>query len=76
MKIDIETLIKESGENMTKSSLAQEMYKFGLFKSRKSAINMLAYHQSGKAKSCDYALLKYLVARFNRKGSEILTWND
>lgn len=76
MKIDFKLLIAESGEKLTQTALAKEMVEQGLFDNTHSAINMMQYHSTGKAKSCDYALLKYLVARFNRKGSEILTWND
>jgi len=76
MKIDFLKLIKDSGEKMTKLSLAQEMFDEGLFKSRKSAINMISYYQDEKAKGCDWSLLKYLCKRFNKKGSEIITWDN
>ena len=76
MKIDFKKLIEESGEKLTQVGLAREMFSEGLFNSEKSAINMIQYHQTGKAKSCDYALLKYLVERFNRKGTDILQWDD
>jgi hypothetical protein len=75
MKINFEKLINESGEKITKLSLAQEMFKEGLFKSRKSAINMLNYHQNGKARGCDWELIKYLCKRFNKQGSEIIDWS-
>jgi hypothetical protein len=76
MKIDFKKLIEESGEKLTQVRLAREMFSKGIFNSERSAINMIQYHQTGKAKSCDYALLKYLVERFNRKGSEILQWDE
>lgn len=76
MRIDFTKLIKDSGEKLTKRKLAEEMFHAGIFKSKKSAINMIQYHQSGKAKSCDYALICYLVKRFNRKGTEILQWDE
>ena len=76
MRIDFEKLIQESGKKMTKLSLAKEMFKAGLFKSQKSAINMINYHQNGKAKSVDLLLLKYLIKRFNKTAQEIINWND
>ena len=76
MRIDFEKLIQESGEKITKLSLAKEMFKAGLFKSQKSAINMINYHQNGKAKSVDLLLLKYLIVRFNKTAQEIINWND
>jgi hypothetical protein len=75
MKIDFKLLIKESGEDLTQSDLAREMVKAGIFENKHSAINMMQYHQSGKAKGCDWELLKYLAKRFNRKGSEIIQWD-
>ena len=76
MKIDFDKLIQDSGEKMTKLSLAKDMFKAGLFKSHKSAINMINYHQNGKAKSVDLLLLKYLIVRFNKTAQEIINWND
>ena len=76
MRIDFEKLIQESGKKMTKLSLAKEMFKAGLFKSQKSAINMINYHQNGKAKSVDLLLLKYLIKRLNKTAQEIINWND
>ena len=74
MRIKFDELIK--GEKMTKLSLADEMFQKGLFKSRKSAINMINYHINGKAKSADWELLKYLCARFNKQGAEIIEWDN
>jgi hypothetical protein len=74
MKIDFDKLLaKEPG--LTKKKLAQEMTNHGLFKSIRSGEMMIQYHQNGKAKGCDYALLKYLATRFKVKGSEIIQWN-
>ena len=76
MKIDFDNLIAESGEKMTKSSLAQEMFDAGLFRNKKSAYDMITYHQNGKAKSVDMLLLKYLISRFRKTAQEIINWND
>jgi hypothetical protein len=76
MKLQLEKLIKESGENLTVSKLANEMAKAGLFKNRKSAYDMLRYHLAGKSKSVDWALLEYLCKRFNKKGAEIIHWDS
>jgi hypothetical protein len=72
MKLQLEKLIKESGENLTVSKLANEMAKAGLFKNRKSAYDMLRYHIQGKNKSFDILLLEYLCKRFDKKINEIL----
>ena len=74
MKIDFRKIIQESGEELTQTALAKEMVEKGLFDNTHSAINMMQYHQSGKAKSCDYVLLLYLMERFNKKASDILNW--
>ena len=76
MRIDFEKLIQESGEKITKLSLAKEMFKAGLFKSQKSAINMINYHQNGKAKSVDLLLMDYLIKRFDKTERGIINWND
>jgi len=72
MKIDFKQIIKDSGEHISQRGLAKEMTEAGIFKTLPSAYSMMYYHQSGKAKSCDYELLKFLVRRFNIKGSDIL----
>jgi len=76
MKINFTKLIQESDEKLMKIHLAKEMYENGLFKSIKSAENMIQYHQSGHAKSCDWELLKYLSMRFNKKAADIIQWDD
>lgn len=74
MRIDFNKLLaKEPG--LTKRKLAQEMTDQGLFKSVRSGELMIQYHQNGKAKGCDYALLQFLKMRFNVKGSEVIEWN-
>ena len=74
MKIDFTKLIAESGEKLTKIQLAREMTAEGLFKNVRSAEMMIQYHQSGRAKSCDWVLLKYLCRRFKRKGADVINW--
>jgi hypothetical protein len=76
MKIDFTKLINESGEKFSKAALAREMVAEGLFKTEKSAINMIQYHQAGHAKSCGWELLKYLSRRFKCPGSGIIQWDD
>lgn len=76
MKIDFTALIKESGEKLSKKALAREMSKEGLFKNTRSAENMIQFHQTGRAKGCDWDLLKFLCERFNRKGSDIIKWDN
>lgn len=74
MKIDFRNLIEQSGEKISQRQLAKEMTEKGLFKTLASAYSMMQYHQTGKAKSCDYKLLLYLMERFNKKASDILKW--
>ena len=76
MKIDFDSLIKDSGQQVSKRQLAREMTAKGLFQNEASAERMIHYHQSGKAKGCDYLLLQYLAERFNRPASEIINWNN
>lgn len=75
MRVDFDKLIKESGEKFSKRQLAREMFEEGLFKSVRSAEMTIQYHIHGRAKSCDWELLKYLIKRFKRKGSEIIEWD-
>jgi hypothetical protein len=74
MKIDIKQIIKDSGEVLSFSKLADEMADEGIYKNHKSAYDMLRYHQSGKAQGCDYKLVIYLCKRFNRKVENIIQW--
>ncbi len=76
MKIAFERLIKESGEKLTKKRLASEMAEKGLFKSLRSAENTIQLHLRGKPKSCNWELLKYLCERFDRKGNEVIDWDE
>ena len=76
MRINFEQLLKESGEDLTFSDLARDMAKEGLFKNVKSAYDMIHYHINGKAKGCDWELLKYLCTRFKKKGAEIIEWDN
>ena len=76
MRINFEKLIKDSGEDITVSDLAREMASEGVFKNAKSAYDMIHFHIAGKAKGCDWELLKYLCARFNKKGAEIIQWDN
>jgi hypothetical protein len=64
VKIDINQIIQDSGENLTKLDLAKEAFRKGVFKSQKSAINMLNYNIKGRAKSLDDQLLSFLAGRF------------
>ena len=74
MQINFRTIIEQSGEKLSQRQLAKEMTEKGLFKNLTSAYSMIQYHNSGKAKSCDYKLLLYLMERFNKKASDILKW--
>lgn len=75
MKIDFDTLIEQSGDRkLTIPKLAQEMTDAGLFKNKKSAYDMIHYHLNGKAKSCDFQLLLYLIKRFKKPAQEIINW--
>jgi len=76
MKIDFIKLLSESEDHLTIPQLAKDMAKEGLFKNPKSAYDMIHYHINGKAKACDWELLKYLCKRFNKKGTEIITWDN
>lgn len=74
MQINFKSIIEQSGEKISQRQLAKEMTDKGLFKTLASAYSMMTYHQTGKAKSCDYKLLLYLMERFNKKASDILKW--
>ena len=76
MKIDFIKLLSESEEKLTIPQLAKDMAKEGLFKNQKSAYDMIRYHINGQAKGCDYARLKYLCRRFNKKGTDIIHWDN
>lgn len=76
MKLDIKKLIEDSGENLTQSALAQEMVDAGIFKTKRSAVNMIQYHNKGNSKSVDWSLLKFLCSRFHVKGSEVIVWDN
>jgi hypothetical protein len=76
MTINFKTLIKDSGEKLTQRGLAREMVAEGLFKSVNAAVNMMQYSQNGIAKSCDWELLKYLCKRFDKKGADIIQWDE
>jgi hypothetical protein len=77
MKIDIKNLIavhnkKNPLDKITQMSLGREMVSAGVFKSDRSARNMIQYNQSGKAKSIDYELLVFLCGRFKKKPNDII----
>ena len=73
MKINFQNIITNSGEPLTKSQLAREMVKAGIFKNQVSAYNMIQYHERGEAKSIDYDLLRYLMNRFGLTMNEIIS---
>jgi len=72
MKIDFKKLIANSGEQISMLSIAKDMASKGLFKSVQSAYNCIWYHNTGRAKSIDLALLEYLEDRFNLKCDQII----
>ena len=57
---------------MTKSSLAREMVKLGKFSSFQSCLNLMHYHQHGKAKSVDFELIEYLSKKFGKDYNELI----
>jgi len=76
MRIPFKTLIAEynqtAPEKLNKNRLADEMVKLEVFKTRESALQMMWYVESGKSTSIDDGLYKFTLAKFNKKGSEIL----
>jgi hypothetical protein len=76
MRIPFKQLIAEYNQTapvkLNKNRLADEMVRAGVFKSKNSALAMMWYNESGKNKSIDDELYKFTLAKFNKKGSEIL----
>ena len=77
MKISFKKLIQELNEEhpeqrMTQRKLASEMYEQGVMGSWISAVNIMQYHSSGKAKSVDYEMLLFLEKRFNKTFDELV----
>lgn len=74
MKIAIKTILEahkaRTGEVIYQDALAREMVKEGLFSSFESARNMIQYNSSGEAKSADYALVEFLMRRFEIKSMD------
>lgn len=71
MKIDFKKLVTEwNGQNplrkISQRSIAREMVNAGIFKTTGSAIAMMQYHSSGRAKSVDYEMLMFLERRFGK----------
>lgn len=60
-------------ECLTKAELAREMVEAGVINSFQSALNLIQFHQNGKAKSADLELLKFLCRKFDKQVNEILT---
>jgi len=81
MRINFEKLIqdynaKNPKANLNKSKLAREFVKAELFTSEVSALNMMRINDAGKAKTFTKSLIIFLCDRFDKKGSEIIEWND
>lgn len=76
MKIDFNILIQDSGEKLTQADIAREMVNKGLFKSFRSAVNTIQRCNSGKTKGVSWDMIKFLVHRFKKPGSDIIKWND
>ena len=77
MKIDFKALVVDWNiqnplRKITQRSLAEEMVKAGVLGTIESAVNMMQYHSSGKAKSVDYEMLMFLEKRFNKTFDEII----
>ena len=85
MKIDFKFLIQEYNQKhgfkhgrspldkgLSKSSLAREMVTMGLFKSFQSCLNMIYFHEHGKAKSIDLIMLEYLSKKFGKDYNELI----
>ena len=77
MKINIRQIIKDhnkkTGERVTQTSLAQEMFEAGIFKSRGSAMNMIQYNSNGKAQCLYVQLIEFLKYRFGLTLNEIIS---
>jgi hypothetical protein len=76
MKILFEKLITESGENLTKRKLAKEMAEAGLFNNLRTAEVTIQNHIHGRSKYVRWDLIKWLAFRFNRKGTDIIQWDE
>ena len=77
MKIDFKNLVigwnaEHPDNRITQRSLAGEMVSEGVLGTINSAINMMQYHSSGRAKSVDYEMLLFLERRFNKTFDEIV----
>ena len=77
MKIDFKALVVDWNiqnplRKITQRSLAEEMVKAGVLRTIESAVNMMQYHSSGKAKSVDYEMLMFLEERFDKPFDKIV----
>lgn len=75
MRINFTKLIKESADKPAKTMLAKEMAEAGLFKNKRTAEITIQNIEQGRAKSIKWDLLKFLIKRFEIKGSEIIEWD-
>ena len=81
MQIDFKKLIEEWNvlnplNKTNQAKLAREMVSCDIFKTEHSAINMLQYHQNGKAKSVDFEMLIFLCGKFKKEINEMLIKNN
>lgn len=76
MKIDFKKLIAEynatNNTRLTQSAIAREMVTAGVLRTFRSAVTMMQYHSSGKAKSVDYEMLLFLEQRFGKTFDQIV----
>ena len=77
MQIDFRQLITDWNadhpmDKTNQSKLARDLVANGILKTEHSAINMLQYHQNGKAKSVDFEMLIFLCGKFKKEINEIL----
>lgn len=76
MKIAIKEILKthfeQTNEYVTQKQLAIELTDAGVFKNIHCAQNMIQYNITGKAKSLDVDLIKFLCKRFDKKINEII----
>jgi len=74
MKIQIKSILEahkaRTGERVSLNQIAREMTSEGLFRNFASARGMIFYNTSGKAKSADYALVEFLMRRFEIKSMD------
>ena len=76
MRIPFKELIKEYNQTapvkLNRDKYALAMVNKGVYQTKASALAMMYYNESGRAKSIDLELYHFTLEFFGKKGSEII----